>query len=273
MYGKIFDSIYDGTLRANWKALVTFQQLIILSSSEGVIDMTPHAIHGRTGIPIDIIEEGLKHLAEPDPYSRSSSEEGRRIVLIDEHRPWGWRIVNHAYYKKLITRDDKLKADRERIAEKREEERLRKSVVSQPVAESSKESTGVESVEDVAHAVTDADTDTKQITALSGKPDVAPVEHKKNGKEHKAEAIEILNFLNEKTGRNYKPVDANTELIAARLREGYTATELRQIVALKTREWLHDEEMSEYLRPETLFGRRKCAQYSGKLGVKKEQAQ
>lgn len=157
MYGKIFDSIYDGTLRANWKALITFQQLIILSDSDGVIDMTPHAIHGRTGIPLDIIEEGLKHLAEPDPYSRSSTEQGRRIILVDPSRPWGWRLVNHAYYRDLLNRADKREKDRVRIAEKRAKE----SKTSQDVAVCRNES---RDVANVAHTNTNtdanADTDT-----------------------------------------------------------------------------------------------------------------
>lgn len=146
MYGKIFDSIYDGTLRADWKALITFQQLIILAGPDGVVDMTAHAIHGRTGIPLDIIEHGLKVLAEPDPHSRSSEHEGRRIVLLDEHRQWGWKLVNHAYYRDLISRADKREKDRLRIADKRKQE---KSGVSQDVAGC--RSTSPE-VADVAHA-------------------------------------------------------------------------------------------------------------------------
>jgi uncharacterized phage protein (TIGR02220 family) len=264
VYGKIFDSIYDGTLRANWKALITFQQFIILAGPDGVIDMTPHAIHGRTGIPLDIIEDGIKHLAEPDPYSRSSNEDGRRIVLIDQARPWGWRLVNHAYYQKLVTRDDKRKADRERIAEKR----LDKSSVSQSVANSSNQSQSVEIVANVAYADSDAYADS--ITTLSSKLDAPPLEQKKNGKAYKAEALDVLTFLNEKTARRYKSVDANIDMIVARLREGYTPTELRQIIARKTRAWLNDEKMAEYLRPATLFNRKNCAQYSGELGAPKE---
>ena len=148
MYGKIFDSIYDGTLRAHWQGLITFQQLIILANKDGIIDMTPHAIHGRTGIPLEIIESGLDHLSKPDPYSRSIAEEGRRIVLIDDQRPWGWRLVNHAYYNRLRSAEEKRIADRERAAEKRG-----KSKVSQRVAKSRKESREVAEVAPVAVAV------------------------------------------------------------------------------------------------------------------------
>jgi len=166
MYGKIFDSIYDGTLRANWMALVTFQQLIILGGPEGIVDMTPHAIHGRTGIPLEIIEEGLKHLAEPDPLSRSIEEDGRRVVLLDPARPWGWRLVNHAYYRDLLSRDDKREKDRRRIAEKREKENNKKSVTSRDVAHSR---TSSPQIADVAHTDTTTDTTTDTDTDTTTK--------------------------------------------------------------------------------------------------------
>lgn len=81
-------------------------------------------------------------------------------------------------------------------------------------------------------------------------------------------AKEILAFLNEKTGRNYEPVPANLELIAARLKDGVSAEDLRAVVAKKCREWLGDERMTQYLRPATLFNRTKFAQYQGELTPK-----
>ena len=124
MYGKIFEQIYDGTLVANWKALVTFQQMIVLCDECGTLDMTPQAIAGRTGIPVEIIQEGISHLEKDDPYSRTSTENGKRIIRIDDHRPWGWVIVNHGIYRKMACREDKKKADRERIAKKRNDSKV-----------------------------------------------------------------------------------------------------------------------------------------------------
>ena len=80
-----------------------------------------------------------------------------------------------------------------------------------------------------------------------------------------AQATELLNFLNEKTGKNYRPVKANLDKIKARLKE-YSLDELRAVVAIKTRDWKDDERMAPYLRPATLFGAEKCAQYMGEVG-------
>jgi hypothetical protein len=119
VYGKVFDSIYDGTLYGNWEAIATFQQLIVLANADGIVDMTPQAIAARTSFPLDLIQRGIKFLEAPDPYSRTPGDEGRRIALIDEHRPWGWRIVNHGKYKGLRDMAQKREADRLRISEKR----------------------------------------------------------------------------------------------------------------------------------------------------------
>ena len=107
------------------------------------------------------------------------------------------------------------------------------------------------SVADVSdHLETETETETETEKTLSGKPDVA---------------VQILEFLNFKTGRNYQPVKANIEMIKARLKDGATVDELRMVVAKKCREWATDEKMNEYLRPATLFNRTKFAQYQGEL--------
>lgn len=103
MYGKVFESMYDGTLASEgpWQALVTFQQLIVLADQDGVVDMTASAISRRTSIPIEIIQTGLAVLAKPDPDSRTPDEDGRRIVCLEDHRDWGWQIVNHTKYQQM----------------------------------------------------------------------------------------------------------------------------------------------------------------------------
>ncbi|CAN0362309.1 unnamed protein product, partial [Phaeothamnion confervicola] len=114
VYGKIFESIYDGTLAENWQALVTFQQLIILCGADGVIDMTSTALSRRTGVPLEIIEAGIAALESPDPYSRTPDDEGRRIRRLDEHRPWGWYIVNHQKYRAIQSSETIRLQNRER---------------------------------------------------------------------------------------------------------------------------------------------------------------
>lgn len=103
---------------------------------------------------------------------------------------------------------------------------------------------------------------TQESEALSGKPDEAHI----NGKKKLSEScLEVLTFLNEKTGRNYQPVKANINLIAGRLREGATVDQCRQVIAKKCREWRDDPSQEIYLRPKTLFNATNFANYQGEL--------
>lgn len=121
MYGKLFAQMYDGTLatKGPWEALVTFQQFIILADRHGVVDMTPEAISRRTTVPLPIIQAGINALEQPDQQSRSPDEDGRRIVPLDEHRPWGWRVVNYGHYRKIRSEEERREYHREYMRRKR----------------------------------------------------------------------------------------------------------------------------------------------------------
>lgn len=64
----------------------------------------------------------------------------------------------------------------------------------------------------------------------------------------------IVEYLNQKTNSNYKSSTKKTQdLIKARLNEGFSEEDFKKVIDLKCDEW-SDNEMSVYLRPETLFG-------------------
>ena len=170
MYGKVFDSMYEGTLYGHWEAIVTLQQMLVLCNMDGVVDMTPQAISARTSIPLEIITKGIVVLSEPDPYSRTPGEEGKRIALLDQLRPWGWRIVNHAKYQQIRNRIAKLEADRRRVQEKRDAEKALKII---DVAYRSKSSQPVRDVADAsasASASASADATAPATTKESSRP-------------------------------------------------------------------------------------------------------
>jgi len=98
-YGKVWESMFDGSLvETRWEAVVTFMVLITFADKHGIVDMTPTALSHRTTIPKEIFEKGIKALEEDDPTSRTDGQDGRRIVRLDEHREWGWRITNYEKY-------------------------------------------------------------------------------------------------------------------------------------------------------------------------------
>lgn len=72
----------------------------------------------------------------------------------------------------------------------------------------------------------------------------------------------IINYLNEKTGRNYGLKNKSTiNLLRARFNEGRTVKDFVDVIDKKVEDWLTDDKMNTYLRPSTLFNRTKFENY------------
>lgn len=66
---------------------------------------------------------------------------------------------------------------------------------------------------------------------------------------------EIIDYLNQKTGKHFKKSIANTtRAINARIKEGFTVDDFKAVIDKKVIEWGKDDRMKQYLRPQTLFG-------------------
>lgn len=108
---------------------------------------------------------------------------------------------------------------------------------------------------------------------LSGKPDDLSfladqkTERLRQKAQRRSEAIEVLNFLNEKTKKRFRPVEANLKPIEARLASGVSVQDCRSIIALKYREWSSDEEFKKHINPITLFRPSNFEKYLGQLEV------
>lgn len=78
---------------------------------------------------------------------------------------------------------------------------------------------------------------------------------------------QILEFLNNRSGKQFKPVESNLKLIRARLKEGHSEAEILSVVERKCSQWENDQKMAQYIRPATIFGAEKFNQYIGELGI------
>lgn len=105
MFAKVFSQIFDSSIAESHLVRHIFMDLLVLADATGVVDMTMHAISRRINVPLEDVRAAIEKLASPDPLSRSEREEGRRIVLIDSHRDWGWQIVNYEHYRKTQDED------------------------------------------------------------------------------------------------------------------------------------------------------------------------
>lgn len=75
-------------------------------------------------------------------------------------------------------------------------------------------------------------------------------------------ACSLLGYLNLLTGKEFREVDSNLSLIKARLKEpGVTSDGITRMIERQCELWKDDPKMSQYLRPETLFGKSKFDSY------------
>lgn len=75
--------------------------------------------------------------------------------------------------------------------------------------------------------------------------------------------VEIIDYLNEKTGSHFKPTSKSTQrLINGRLSENYSIDDFKHVIDVKTFEWKNDSKMSKYLTPDTLFNASKFEKYA-----------
>ncbi|MBF1005864.1 MAG: conserved phage C-terminal domain-containing protein [Lachnospiraceae bacterium] len=89
-------------------------------------------------------------------------------------------------------------------------------------------------------------------------------EQAKKAKESKAdkEAIEVIDYLNTKTGSSYRATtEANIKPIRARLNDGFTVEDCKKVIDTKSGQWLNNPDMVKYLRPATLFSPSKFEGY------------
>lgn len=99
MFGKVFHQIFDSSIAEDYEVRHVFMDFIVLADLEGIVDKTHESLARQTNVPIEIIRRAIAKLESPDPTSRSTHCEGRRIVRLNEHRDWGWKIVNYTDYR------------------------------------------------------------------------------------------------------------------------------------------------------------------------------
>lgn len=110
-YTPLFSSLTTGTLCGKWPDIGLWPIVLSLCDRHGVVDVTPAYIASVTGLALDEVVTCMKRFCEPDPYSRTGTLGGARLELIDTHRDWGWRVVNHDMYREKARL--KAKAERE----------------------------------------------------------------------------------------------------------------------------------------------------------------
>jgi hypothetical protein len=115
MFGKVYASLYQGTLRGKAHPILVFTNLLATCDRLGNVDKHPRAIAEEVGLSLEETQAAITYLEAKDPESRSREMDGRRIVRLDDHRAWGWRIVNYVKYRALRDTDERRAAIAEAV--------------------------------------------------------------------------------------------------------------------------------------------------------------
>ncbi len=107
MFAKVFSQIYDSSIVEDSELRYTFMDMLVLADRNGVVDMTHEAIARRTNRPIETIRRTILLLEGPDKCSRTPDYAGARIKRLDDHREWGWMIVNYDYFRQLASEEQR----------------------------------------------------------------------------------------------------------------------------------------------------------------------
>lgn len=114
----------DSSIAADWYLRHVFMDLLVLADRDGIVDMTLDAIRRHTNAPDEtMLAAAIRRLEQPDEASRSETDDGRRIELIDDHRDWGWRIINYPKYRNLKTSQEIREQTAERVRRHRAKKR------------------------------------------------------------------------------------------------------------------------------------------------------
>lgn len=250
-FTKLFSSITESTIwTEDHPTRLTWITMLAMADRKGRIWASLPGLANRARVTLEEAEIAIFLFLSPDKYSRTTDNEGRRIEPIDG----GWRLLNHEKYRSIRDEEVIKESKRKYINTRRELERNVENVDrSRHNAEAEAEAVPIVSA--------------NRTDTVSGKPD--HVQREKN-KTIKSEAIEALQFLNEKTGKAYRQVDTNLKLIEAILKSGVSLEDIRTVTMRKVRDWRDNPKMVDYLRPSTLYRRSNFEQYLGQVIIPEE---
>jgi hypothetical protein len=111
MFGKIFKSIYYGSLAPNRDARELMIFLCVHADKTGYVDMTLEACGRVLNWPPEDLHRAAEILMAPDPESSQPAEEGRRI-LARSLLTRGIQIVNYETYRNMQTDEERREYNR-----------------------------------------------------------------------------------------------------------------------------------------------------------------
>jgi hypothetical protein len=146
-YTKLFSSILDSTV---WQlplaTKVVWITMLAMRDRDGVVEASVPGLAIRAGVDRSECERALAILMAPDPDSRTTEAEGRRIEKV----PGGWRLINHDLYAAKLSDEDRKEKD----AARQRRRRAKLADLSRSVTGAVTSHEASEEIQPVAHVTT-----------------------------------------------------------------------------------------------------------------------
>jgi hypothetical protein len=121
-YAKVFDSMLTSSVWQESHATVrVWLTMLLLKDQDGIVNAAVPGLAHAAHVTLDECQQALAVLSGPDPFSRTPTLEGRRIVQVDSG---GWRVVNHEKYRELPSKAERRAYKRHHEQERRERQRV-----------------------------------------------------------------------------------------------------------------------------------------------------
>ena len=103
-YTKLFSTIIHSTI---WQEAlhvkIVWITLLALKDRDGLVKCSIPGLAAAAGVSIPQVEEALEKFRQPDQYSSTKDNDGRRIQDADG----GWFILNHFKYQQQMSLEDR----------------------------------------------------------------------------------------------------------------------------------------------------------------------
>jgi len=116
MYGKFFASTFTGSLIGAGPVVFSVWGYVIANTKAGQVELNPKLLAAVIGADVDEVVKALDYLCAPDPNSRSTTDDGRRLVREGQ---FAYRVVNAAVYRAIRNEDDRREYNRIKQRESR----------------------------------------------------------------------------------------------------------------------------------------------------------
>lgn len=117
MYGKIFESLYEGSMvGAGPTIFAVWGYCIAKADSSGIVILNPALLAPIIGTSRVDIEQAIEYLTSPDPHSKNPEHEGRRLINMSGY---AYKVVSHAIYRDIKNNQDRREYMREYMRKRR----------------------------------------------------------------------------------------------------------------------------------------------------------